>query len=174
MRLNALSSFAAGILLATSISGAVYFSTKSEAAAPVVQKKEPQTEAKQTDAAKPESEEAPKKQELTEEEMKNKLESAGYMVQKTEEFEKQMEEVKKESEKEKTAKTKQVVVFQVSKGMTSIDVGKILEKAKLVDDDFKFSQDVEKKGVANRLKPGMYKVDSEMTKDELISAIFKK
>ena len=58
--------------------------------------------------------------------------------------------------------------------MTSIDVGKMLEKAKIVPDDFKFSRDVEKKGVEKNLRPGTFTVDTEMTYDQVIATIFKK
>ena len=59
--------------------------------------------------------------------------------------------------------------------MTSIDVGKELRKALIIDiSGFEFSKEVEKRKLESDLRPGTYKVDSDMTMDEVIEAIFKK
>ncbi|PKR85515.1 endolytic transglycosylase MltG [Heyndrickxia camelliae] len=161
MKFNLLGSFAAGLFIATSISGAVYFSGKSEAAPA-------KKEAVQTKATN----------QPTEEEMKSKLASAGYVVQTKAEYDKNMADAKSKSKQNTSADDSQPkVVYRsvvtVTKGMTSIDVGKQLVKAKLIKDAFKFSKIVEKKGVENHLRPGSYSVDSNMSNDELIAAIFK-
>ncbi|RST73029.1 aminodeoxychorismate lyase [Siminovitchia acidinfaciens] len=165
MRFNSLASFAAGILLATSVSSAAYFSVKGEASNLPVKK-----EVKETIV----------ETQLSEEEMKAELESSGFIVQTTGEYDKNIEEAieeaKKAVEKEKPEDEKKVVyrvVINVTDGMTSIDVGRMLVKAKIIDDAFKFSKAVEKKKVENRLRPGSYEVDSEMSRDEVIAAIFK-
>ncbi|MGV3464196.1 MAG: aminodeoxychorismate lyase [Heyndrickxia sp.] len=161
MRFNLLGSFAAGLFIATSISGAVYFSTKSEAA-----------------PAKKEAVQTKANQQPTEEEMKSKLASAGYVVQSKAEYDKNIANAKAGSQKSNAATNSQSkVVYRsvvtVSEGMTSIDVGRQLVKAKLISDAFKFSKDVEKKGIENHLRPGTYAVDSSMSYEQIISAIFK-
>lgn len=158
--MNKLSSFAAGILIATAITGAVYFSGTGEAAN------------KTTDKTKTTA-----STQLTEKQMKDKLESAGYIVQTKAEYDKNLADAKSSAQKSSATnhhtKTVNRVVFKVTDGMTSIDVGRLLEKAKIVDDAFKFSKDVEKKGVENNLRPGTYVVDSTMSYNEVISTIFK-
>ena len=57
--------------------------------------------------------------------------------------------------------------------MTSIDVGDILKQTGIIDDSFAFSKEVENRGLSSGLKPGIYEVNSEMSLDELIAAIFK-
>lgn len=161
MRFNPLASFAAGILLATTVSSAAYFSVKSEASNAPVKTTEKETV---------------KEEQLSEDEMIVELESSGYIVQTVDEYNKKLEAAKTDVEKEKKAGEKKVVyrvVINVTDGMTSIDVGKMLVKAKIVDDAFKFTKAVEKKKVENKLRPGSYEVDSEMSQDEVIKAIFK-
>lgn len=167
MKINQLGSFAAGILLSTAIIGGVYFLTDEKADGT----KEADNEAV---VEKP-----------TEDELKSELESLGYVVQTQEEYDKKLAEAaqsteKEQAEKEKadenaeTEKTVTRVVINVSNGMTSIDVGRALEEAKLIDKDaFSFSKDIEARGLENKLKPGSYAVDSNMSYDEIISAIFK-
>lgn len=167
MRFNVVSSFAAGILLATTICGAVYFTED-----PVITKAAPKpTKTEQKTVAQP-----------TETEMKDKLLAAGYVVQPKAEYDKTLEAAKKAASTASTASTatngSQKIAYRsvisVTQGMTSIDVGKMLEKAKIVPDDFKFSKDVEKKGVEKNLRPGTFVVDTEMTYDQIIATIFKK
>ena len=64
-------------------------------------------------------------------------------------------------------------MISVSSGMTSIDIGDILEQTEMVDDSFAFSKEVENRGLSSGLKPGIYEVNSEMSVDEIIAAIFK-
>jgi hypothetical protein len=171
MGINVVSSFAAGILLASSICGVVYFSgdTKVSKAAD----KPTETEKQQVTTKAP----------LTEVEMKELLASAGYVIQSKADYDKNLAAAKNAAvtaEKNKagtTTDSNKVVyrsVITVSQGMTSIDVGKMLENAKIITDDFKFSQDVEKKGVEKNLRPGTFVVDTGMTYDQVIATIFKK
>ncbi|SHF85385.1 hypothetical protein SAMN02745208_02789 [Heyndrickxia coagulans DSM 1 = ATCC 7050] len=155
--MNKLSSFAAGILLATAVTGAVYFSGTGKAADNTVKKTNTAETAK-----------------LSNSQMKDKLEQAGYVVQTKAAYDKDLADAKSSAEKSANTKTVNRVVFQVTDGMTSIDVGRLLEKANIVDDAFKFSKDVEKKGIENHLRPGTYVVDSTMSYDKVISTIFKK
>ncbi|WHY75395.1 aminodeoxychorismate lyase [Neobacillus sp. WH10] len=162
MRINLLSSFAAGILISTTICGAVYFADKSDA---------PKASAKTSENRTTEK--------ITEKEMKNKLEKKGYVIQTKDEYDKVMKDAKASAEKQaspddnKPAKTVTKVIVNVSDGMTSIDVGRTLVQANLVQDAFAFSKDIEQKGLENKLRPGVYVVDSEMTLDQVISTIFK-
>lgn len=165
MKINGLSSFAAGILLATSISGAVYlFGNHGTSSKATVKTPEKQTTVKA---------------ELSETEMKDKLAAAGFVVQTKDEYDKNIATAKADGQKAAAAgqNGKKVVyraVIRVSKGMTSIDVGKMLVKAKIIKGSaFQFSQVVEKKKVENKLRPGTYTVDSDMTRDQVIAAIFK-
>ncbi|WP_026567401.1 aminodeoxychorismate lyase [Bacillus sp. UNC41MFS5] len=164
MKFNVVSSFAAGILLATTICGAVYFTED-----PVVTKA----------AAKPTKTEQKTVAQPTETEMKDKLLAAGYVVQPKAEYDKTLEAAKKAASTASTAtngsqKIAYRSVISVTQGMTSIDVGRMLVKSKIVPDAFKFSQDVEKKGVEKNLRPGTFVVDTEMTYDQIIATIFKK
>ena len=56
--------------------------------------------------------------------------------------------------------------------MTSIDVGKVLQKTKIIESGSDFSKEVEKRKLESELRPGTYKVESDMTMDEVIKAIF--
>ena len=156
MRINLLSSFAAGILLATTISGVVYLTDDTTAK---------KVTAKSSD-----------KVQLTASQMKEKLESDGYVVQTMEELEKTLQaakntETKPADSKEQEKAVTQVVV-NVADGMTSIDVANVLFQAKLIPDAFKFTQDIEARGLQNALRPGSFTVNSEMSYDQIIGTIF--
>lgn len=59
--------------------------------------------------------------------------------------------------------------------MTSYDVGSILHDEKIIKETaLEFSLKVDKKGVAEYLKLGSFKIKSDMSTDEIISTIFKK
>jgi cell division protein YceG involved in septum cleavage len=160
MRINLLSSFAAGILISTTICGAVYFSDKKD-----VQKASANTSENQTTV----------KIQPSEKEMKNKLESSGYVIQTKAEYDKNMKAAQKPASPADNKSDKSVtrVILNVSNGMTSIDVGNILVRANLVPNAFTFSKDIEKKGLENKLRPGVFVVDSQMSYDQVISTIFK-
>ncbi|WHX98393.1 aminodeoxychorismate lyase [Neobacillus sp. DY30] len=156
MRINLLSSFAAGILIATTICGVVYFTDDNT---------NQKASAKSSEGVK-----------LTAAQMKEELESAGYVVQTTEELEKTLQaakdiETKPADKKEKDQPITQVVV-NVADGMTSIDVANVLLQAKLIPDAFKFTQDIEARGLQNALRPGSYTVNSGMSYDQIIATIF--
>jgi hypothetical protein len=155
MRINLLSSFAAGLLIATTICGVVYF-----------------TDDHTTQASANSSE----KVQLTKAQMKDELESAGYVVQTKEELEKTLQaakgiETKPADSKEKDKPVTQVVV-NVADGMTSIDVANVLQQASLIPDAFTFTQDIEARGLQNALRPGSYTVNSGMSYDQIIGTIF--
>lgn len=165
MRFNLLSSFAAGILITTFICGIVYFSGKSDVSKTSVKTTENQ---------------ANSTVQLSEKEMKNKLAAAGYIVQTKAEYNKNIKNAKGSVPKEAPSKDNNSnkvvyrVVVNVADGMTSIDVGNILVKAKIIPNAFKFSQDIEKKGLEKNLRPGTFEVDSAMAYDQIIATIFKK
>lgn len=165
MRFNLLSSFAAGMLIATGISSAVYFSGKGESP-----KRTVKTVVNQTGM----------KVQPSEKEMKDKLTAAGYVVQTKAEYDKQLQDNKSSVQKatsttdDKSNKAVTRVVVNVTDGMTSIDVGRMLEAAKIVPDAFNFSKDIESKGLENSLRPGIFQVDSGMSYDQVVSTIFKK
>lgn len=154
MKANLINSFAAGILLSTTICGIVYFSQSSD----------------ETD-----------QKTLTKEEMKTTLSEDGYVVLTETEWNEQLAAAKQEAQgNNQTAQTntgnEKVVyrtVINVSKGMTSIDVGKALAQGGIIKDAKTFYKEVEKRGLDTKLKPGMYKVDSSMSLDEIIKTFFK-
>lgn len=186
MKINNLTSFAAGLFLATSIFGLVYLSSDEKIAA--------------------QEEEQPEQAEsLSEDEMKAILESKGYVVQvpdgESEENTTEKEpadsaegeeqqagdeqadesgdgQAKEENEQAEDARKEESnqlteLVITVEPGMTSIDVGKRLREANFIDKDpFSFSKDIEARNLQNKLYPGTYKVNSSMSYDELINAIF--
>jgi cell division protein YceG involved in septum cleavage len=163
MRFNLLSSFAAGLFIATSICGIAYFSDKSEAP-----KSNVKTAVTNSNL----------KTQPSETEMKNKLTAAGYIVQTKAEYDKQQKDAKTSEQKGtatqgNSSKSVTRVFINVSNGMTSIDVGRILEEAKIIPNAFNFSQDIQNKGLENNLRPGTFEVDSGMSYDQVISTIFK-
>ncbi|MBS4219163.1 hypothetical protein KHA96_12630 [Bacillus sp. FJAT-49711] len=160
MTYHSMRSFALGLLVAASMCGAVYYFGPSEADSAQAVEKKPSID-----------------------EMKNTLVSEGYVIHSEKEWREQEEAAKavKDSEKEKVeekeVKVKEKIIYRtmitVSPGMTSIDVGKALEKANIIDSGMKFFNEVEKKGLSKDLRPGTFEVESEMTMNEIISIIFK-
>ncbi|MEH7110255.1 aminodeoxychorismate lyase, partial [Bacillus sp. JJ1764] len=156
MKHNLLTSFAAGILLSTSITGAVYFFGDHDTTKESVKTSESQTKVQ----AQP-----------TEEDMKNKLVSAGYIVQTKADYDKKIEETKAAAQKSSGNQAANVsqVVISVTDGMTSIDVGRILVTAKIIPDAYNFSKDIENRGLSNKLRPGIYVIDNKMPLDQIIN-----
>ncbi|MEH7114272.1 aminodeoxychorismate lyase [Neobacillus niacini] len=157
MRINLLSSFAAGILISTAICGIVYFSDDSNS---------------QKVSAK-----SSEKVQLTKTEMKEKLEAEGFVVQTKDELEKTLQAAKssetKPADSEEQEKPVSQVVVNVADGMTSVDVANVLIQAQLIPDDaFAFTMDIESRGLQNALRPGSFTVDSGMSYDQIISTIF--
>jgi hypothetical protein len=156
MTSKSMRSFAGGLVVAAGLCGAVYFFGPGEATGT--------------------------SEKLSEDEMKESLASEGYVIHSEKEWEDQIAEAQsvkdkaeaeKETVKEPTEKIIYRTVLTVSKGSTSIDVGKNLQKAKVIKNANEFSDVVEKKGKANGLRPGTYVVDSAMTTEKIISIIFK-
>ncbi len=163
MTSKSIRTFATGLLVATSIFGVVYFSGPNE-----------------TKTA----------EKISEKEMKSVLTSAGYVIHTKDEWNKQLSAVKdakkkaakagsKDNKQTQTdpAPTEKVVnriMLTVSDGMTSIDVGNALVQGHIIEiSAFDFTKLVESKGVENKLQLGTYEVQSGMTTDEIIAAIFK-
>lgn len=158
MTSKSMRSFAGGLLVATGLCGIVYFFGPTEA-----------TSTQTTE-------------QLSKDEMKDLLSSEGYVVHTEKEWEEQLAEVKSSKDKAETktetkTETKEKIVYRtvlkVSKGMTSIDVGKALQRARIIKSGQAFFDEVEKSGVENNLRPGTYVVQSDMTTEEIISVIFK-
>lgn len=152
MTSKSMRSFAGGLLVASGICGAVYYSDSDEKATTQTTK------------------------ELTTNEMKSLLSSEGYVIHTEEEWETQLADVTSKKDETDAGETEKIIyrsVIKVSKGMTSIDVGKLLKRSKIIPNAQDFYNEVEKKGMANHLRPGSYVIDSEMTSDEIISTIFK-
>lgn len=152
MTANSIRSFAGGIIVAASVCAAAYFFGPSEAA----------------------SEQKIEKPSVNE--MKKMLTSEGYVIHTEEEWREQLAAVAPPEDKEEVV-TKETVIYHtmlsVSQGMTSIDVGQALERAKIIDSAMGFFNEVEKRGLSKDLRPGTYEIESGMTLDEIISTIFK-
>lgn len=157
MNSNSMRSFAGGLIVAASICGAVYFSGPSEA--------------KSIDTAE--------NQELRSvDEMKSLLSAEGYVIHTEEEWNEQITAAKTDHKgnKEQEETVEKVVyrtMLSVSSGMTSIDVGRALEQTNIIDNAFAFSKEIEKRGLSNELRPGMFEIQSGMSLDEIISVIFQ-
>ncbi|MGE7587713.1 hypothetical protein [Peribacillus sp. NPDC101480] len=154
MTSKSMRSFAGGLVVAAGLCGAVYFFGPGEATGT--------------------------SEKLSEDEMKESLASEGYVIHSEKEWEDQIAEaqsIKAEAEKEAVKEPTEKIIYRtvltVSKGSTSIDVGKNLQRAKVIKNANEFSDAVEKKGKANGLRPGTYVVDSAMTTEKIISIIFK-
>ena len=158
MTSNSIRSFAFGILIAAGVCGLVYFTAPDEANS----NKESDTK-EVVETASPE-------------EMKKSLEDQGYIIHTTEEWNNVVSNSLEKEEKQQTPGEEKVIyrtMISVSSGMTSIDVGDVLKQTGIIDDSFAFSKEVENRGLSGGLKPGIYEVNSEMSLDELIAAIFK-
>ncbi len=158
MTVNVLRSFAAGLFVATTVCGAVYFTGPNKASSS-------ETE---TNVTLP-----------SEEEMKEMLTSAGYVIHSEEEWKQQVQETEEAETivKDEPAAEEKVIdriSVNVVEGMTSIDVGEALEGGNIIDDAMTFFKEVEARGLSNDLKPGSYQVDSSMTMNEIMNTIFKK
>ncbi|WP_462413420.1 aminodeoxychorismate lyase [Neobacillus sp. Marseille-QA0830] len=158
MKINLVSSFAAGIFIATGILGTVYWTGDSQVS---------KAASKST-----------QKVELSEEEMVNKLTAAGYTIQaKTENNPSPQAQTDQQAQAAAPAATDTnqpptQVVVNVTEGMGSIDVGRVLRDGKLIDDAFQFSKDIEQRGLVNKLRSGTYTVDSSMSYDQIITTIY--
>ncbi len=157
-------SFAGGLLVAASVCAAVYFFGPSEATTTQAQEKP------------------------TIDEMISLLGADGYVIHTEEQWQEQLaafeaeteSEEKPEAEEKATeekTEVKEVIIYRtlltISPGMTSIDVGEALVRAEITDSAMTFFKEVEKRGLANDLRPGTFEVNSEMSLDEVISIIFK-
>lgn len=158
---NKLGSFAAGLLVATTICATAYLFEPKEA-----------TSVESSAIA-------------SVSEMKKVLSSAGYVIKTEEEWnehkqaletaETQSAELQK-TEEETVEKEEEVVyktILNVASGMTSIDVGRVLVQANITDSAMTFVNEVEKRGKANDLRPGTYEINSNMTIDDIILLVFK-
>ncbi|MCJ7842203.1 endolytic transglycosylase MltG [Lederbergia sp. NSJ-179] len=156
MSAKSMRSFAMGLMIAACACGVVYYSTPNN-----------ETNAK--------VEEKP-----SVEDMKSMLTSEGYVIHTEEEWEEQLAAMKKAKEnvpEEPKEKPKEKIVYHaiitVTEGMTSIDVGEALQKAHIIDKKMDFVNEVEKRKLSGKLRPGTYEVNDQMKFDEVISVFFK-
>ncbi|MBU8878120.1 hypothetical protein BGM26_03820 [Bacillus sp. FJAT-29790] len=164
MKAKSMRSFAAGLIVAAGLCGLAYFSGPSGKATTQTSEK------------------------LSVAQMKSLLTSKGYVIQTEEELNEQISaavaanvNVKEKPAEKPSAnpseKPTDKIIYRtmltVSSGMTSIDVGKALERAHIIDSAREFSNQVEKRGLSSRLRIGTYEIESEMKIDEILSTIFK-
>ncbi|MBM7662152.1 hypothetical protein JOC85_002959 [Bacillus mesophilus] len=166
MNTNQKSSFAAGLLVATVICGSIYFLEPNQVSS------------------------VPTIESPSEAEIKESLTTAGYVILTEQEWEEQLAiveaaEVEEEDPEVTESSTDtsntgaeqeavaSLTILNVASGMTSFDVGKVLVTVGITDSAMSFVQEVEKRGVSNRLRPGTYEISSDMTVDQVISIVFK-
>ncbi|KAA0549997.1 endolytic transglycosylase MltG [Bacillus sp. BGMRC 2118] len=170
-------SFAAGLVVASSFIGAIYFLSDTNLRA------------------------EQKVDELSVEDMKSMLAEEGYLIYTDEEMQTQLAsnqveektESPEDTEMESTETSAPVTepteatepepepepeavtqtVLNVTEGMTSFDVGKVLVDLKITDTAMGFVLEVDKRGVANKLRLGTYTLTSDMTVDQVIATVFK-
>lgn len=158
MKANLIRSFAAGLLLATVVSGSVYFLSNDD------------SNGSQAN--------------LSTEEMKTALTEKGYKVLTEVEYAEELaaaqieaEESQQEAAEEETTEKAETIVYRtmvtVTQGMTSIDVGDALVSAKIIASRPEFVNLVEQKGLVQELRPGTFEVHSDMTLDQVIATIYK-
>lgn len=153
MKAKLIRSFAAGLLLATVVSGSVYFLSSNGSS----------------------------KGDLSTEEMKTLLTEDGYKVLTEVELAEQLAaaqiEAEKSQEQTATENTTEKVVYRtmitVTSGMTSIDLGDALVSAKVIESRQQFVDLVEQKGLVQELRPGTFEVQSDMTLDQVIATIYR-
>lgn len=169
MKPETLRTFAAGLLVAATVCGAVYLlgpkETKTATKAEPLSTEEMKTELASSGHVV-----------LTEQEWSDQLAAAGAAVKEVSKEEPKEEEQPKEEEKPKEDTSDKVVyrtILTVSSGMTSIDVGRALQNANIIENSRDFFNEVEKRGLSNELRPGSFEVESGMSMDQLISVIFK-
>ncbi|WP_096200265.1 hypothetical protein [Bacillus sp. FJAT-45350] len=157
---NSMRSFAGGLVVAGSLLGSVYFFGSSDSASTQVVER------------------------LSLEEMKQLVAEEGYLIHSEEEWQTQLDEAKEivtevvevEAEVNNEQVDEKIIyrtILTVSPGMTSIDVGEALVAANIIDRAMVLVNEVEKRGLANNLRPGSYEVESEMSLDMVIEKIFK-
>jgi hypothetical protein len=168
MKAKTIRSFAAGLILASGVCGVVYFTSPGKVVSTQTTELDPPNE----------------------DEMREMLTSDGYVVMTEEEWVEELAAVeaakneeadqakdKKEEKQEQSGEVKEVIIYRtvlnVASGMTSIDVGNALVKGKIIDNAKTFFDEVEKRGLANQLRPGTFELDSEMSMDEVMNTIFK-
>ncbi|WP_054712108.1 hypothetical protein [Bacillus sp. JCM 19041] len=156
-------SFATGLLVAGGALGIVYYTSDTK----------PANSAEQT--------------ELTIEDMHELLTEAGFVVQEQEEWnqmERDLEEALAAAESANDSddegnnddEEERVVyrtILHVVAGMTSIDVGNMLEEAGIVDSGYDFYEEVDNRGLSNELRPQVTgELTSEMSLGEVVDAFF--
>ena len=157
MKAKLIRSFAARLLLATVVSGSVYFLSSNDSSSGKSQK------------------------DLSTEEMKALLIEDGYKVLTEVELAEQLAaaqiEAEESQEQAATENATEKIVYRtmitVTSGMTSIDVGNALVSAKIIENRQQFVDLVEQKGLVQELRPGTFEVQSDMTIDQVIATIYK-
>ncbi|WZY01026.1 hypothetical protein NSQ26_03040 [Bacillus sp. FSL W7-1360] len=185
-------SFAAGLLVAVSVTTAAYYIQADQATdasalsetelraaladAGYKVEKAKEWEALETDLEKTKT--ALAETEATLKEVKDKKNDDKKDEDKKDEDKKdedKKDEDKKDEDKkdeDKKDDDKHTVVIEVKPGMTGGHIAQALKEAKIIDDTLAFSKKVEDKGVADQLKPQKTEVSSDMSLDELVDAFF--
>ncbi|WP_071395129.1 hypothetical protein [Bacillus tuaregi] len=157
MTSNSLRSFAGGLIVAAGVCAAVYYLGPSEVKS---------SESVDSEVASAD---------LSVDEMKVKLGAEGYVIHTEEEWNQYTTAEPAEQQQEEAGEEKIIyrTILSVSSGMTSIDVGNALEQAKIIPNGWEFAQEIEKRGLSNELRPGLYEIESGKSVDEIIAIIFQ-
>ncbi|NEU30733.1 endolytic transglycosylase MltG [bacterium LRH843] len=99
------------------------------------------------------------------EEMKQTLETEGFIILSTEEMDKMQADLQQASETE--AKTIYTMVLQVTAGMTSLDIAEQLVRGHIISDRSVFLDYVNANQLAGALRAGEYELNSNETIEEI-------
>ncbi|AIC94103.1 hypothetical protein [Shouchella lehensis] len=148
-------SFAGGLLIASGVLGITYFIGNDQ--------------------------EAASSSNFTEEEMVAHLQENGYAVETQaawDELEAQLAEAQNTDAEEEPSDNNEGeiayrTILHVVPGMTSIDVGEMLEEAGIVDSAYDFYEEVDNRGLSNDLRPQVTgELTSEMSLSEVVDEFF--
>ncbi|MED4127925.1 MULTISPECIES: hypothetical protein [Shouchella] len=148
-------SFAGGLLIASGVLGITYFIGNDQ--------------------------EAVSSSDFTEEEMVAHLQENGYAVETQatwDELEAQLAEAQNTDAEEEPSDNNEGeiayrTILHVVPGMTSIDVGEMLEEAGIVDSAYDFYEEVDNRGLSNDLRPQVTgELTSEMSLSEVVDEFF--
>ncbi len=123
------------------------------------------------DAEKKEKEKKAKEKEAKEKKEKEK--EAKEKKKKEKEAKEKKANEKKEKEEKKKKDDVQNYTLTIKNGMSSQDVSKLLYEKKIIKDANKFSAYLQKNDYSQKLKPGKFKLKSDMSEKEIAKAISK-
>ncbi|ARK29376.1 hypothetical protein [Halalkalibacter krulwichiae] len=108
---------------------------------------------------------------LTVAEMREELETNGYLVVPAEELKELKKEIFHSEKNEHEQETIYILFLEIVPGMSSYDVADLLLAGKIINNREDFLQQVEHLRLSKSLKTGFYEVRSDMSIDEIVQII---